>query len=157
MNRRYQSIFRWVDRGRLRGVCLATIVLWLLPSRPAEAFDIIPCAHDGSPATMTFGGFEMNGGDLEIRIADRAGGTSHSVLRVERVAELGGVSALKLVFRDGYTPQIGETWDVLLADRVIGMFNHIRTPALPVGLTLHCEALRDRIRVTVMPVERAAY
>lgn len=156
MNRRLRARYRCVNTGRRVAVCWIGTVVLLALSRPADAFDIIPCESDGSPATMTFGGLAMEGGNLEIRVADRAGGALHSVLRVERVAELRGVSALKLVFQDGYTPRAGETYDVLLAGRVIGMFHHVRTPALPAGLTLRCDSLGDRLRVTVVLIERAA-
>lgn len=115
---------------------------------------IVPCADDGGPGTLTFGGdYLALGGLLEIRVAGDAGGFNHSVLHVTDTALLAGDFQLKLVFQNGYQPQLGDEYDVLTARQTIGEFQHVECNPLPPGLTLDIENRGDRIRVTVIKAQ----
>lgn len=110
--------------------------------------------NDGSPNTFYFGmNMEHSSGCLKIPVTDGPGGCAHSVLYVTRTAYLTGDVRLQLVFHDGYKPRLGDTYDVLVAEEVVGVYDHMQFPAMPPGLALRCESLAGRVRVTVVPAE----
>lgn len=109
---------------------------------------------DGSPNTFYFGtNMEHSAGSLKIPVTDQPGACAHSVLFVTNTAYLTGDVRLQLVFHNNYRPRLGDTFDVLVAREIVGGYDSVEFPAMPPGLALRCESLKDRVRVTVVPAE----
>jgi len=87
-------------------------------------------APGNSPGTLTINGDYLQGGDgiLEIELGGYDQGDSYDYLAITGTAELHG--ALNLILWDGFTPEAGDTFDILYAaGGLSGGFASISAPS----------------------------
>lgn len=87
-------------------------------------------APGNSPGTLTINGDFLQGGDgiLEIELGGYDQGDSYDYLAITGTAELHG--ALNLILGDGFTPEAGDTFDILYAaGGLSGGFASISAPS----------------------------
>ncbi len=91
-------------------------------------------APGNSPGLLTIGGDITFGpfGTLEIEIGGLLRGTEYDALDVGGTATLDGTLDVLLI--NGFVPQAGDSFDIIIADTVVGQFATVQTPALNPGL-----------------------
>jgi T5SS/PEP-CTERM-associated repeat protein len=78
--------------------------------------------------------YNLNAGSLEIEIGGLTAGTEHDHVDVTGTLNLGLGSTLDLSLINGFTPVIGDSFDILDWGSITGSFDTINLPALGVGL-----------------------
>lgn len=86
-------------------------------------------------------------GELAIQITDTTPGTDYDRLVVTGLATLGGT--LRITLAPGYTPVIGDTFDVLTAPAINGSFNTVIVENEPFDLQANLETQLTRVRITI--------
>lgn len=106
-----------------------------------------------SPGTAAIDGdYTQNAGaTLEIELAGLLPDTQHDVLAVTGAALLGGT--LRLVAVDGFTPQAGQSFQIVTAGSAAGAFDRVELAGFPGKLAADVTVDADRVVVTV--VERS--
>ncbi len=104
-----------------------------------------------SPAEVDFGGDVVLGPQaaLEIELAGTAPGTEHDVFDVGGSLTLGGL--LNVLLLDGYSPVLGDKFDVLDWGTLAGEFDTVNLPDLAGGLTWDTSGLYDAGGISVTP------
>ncbi|MBI5041383.1 MAG: VPLPA-CTERM sorting domain-containing protein [Gammaproteobacteria bacterium] len=105
----------------------------------------------GSPLEVTniFGNFTQLAGELDLNIGGRNIG-EYGALNVDGIASLGG--KMSVSFSDlGYglfSPQAGDTFDILTAESLVGHFDYLSLLALGDGLDWSVNYLTDAVGTT---------
>jgi hypothetical protein len=86
-------------------------------------------------------------GELAIQITDTTPGEDYDRLVVTAAATLGGT--LRITLAPGYTPVIGDTFDVLTAASINGSFDNIIVENEPFDLQANLETQLTRVRITI--------
>lgn len=103
-------------------------------------------APGGSPGLVALEDFLLTG-VLEIEIGGLVPGTQHDQLVASGSADLtGGTLAVSLVGLGGesYTPSVGDAFDLVLAQAVLGDFETLALAPLPTGLAWQLDILRGQ-------------
>ena len=104
-----------------------------------------------SPAEVSYGGDLVFGGasSLTLEIGGLASGSEHDHLDIGGVLHADGDLVLALLA--GFTPQLGDTFDLLDVGTFVGDFDSITAPALNGGNAWDFSALKTTGSVTVVP------
>jgi len=87
-------------------------------------------------------------GTLFIELGGLAAGTDYDVLDISGNAALGGALDVSLI--GGFSPNLGDSFDILLANAVSGGFSNVILPTLAGGL--HFDVVYDTNKVTLSAV-----
>lgn len=90
---------------------------------------------------------QTTNGILEIEIGGTTPGTEHDVLTIGGAASLDGILDVTLI--DGFEPEFGDTFDVLTAGSINGVFATVNTPPLPLPRVWRVEYLPTLVRLHV--------
>ncbi len=100
-----------------------------------------------SPGTLAFRSLRMQGGVLEIELGGPLPGTQHDQIIVQNAATLGGTLAVRVL--PGFSPQSGETFDILTASSIAGNFARIEAEGLRSDQRATVAVLSDRVRLSI--------
>jgi hypothetical protein len=89
---------------------------------------------------------QQSAGTLDIELAGLIAVSEYDQVQVSGTATLGGTLDVDLLY--GFTPALGNSFDILLAEVVSGTFGTTLFPSLPAGLTWNLQYLTDAIGST---------
>lgn len=91
-------------------------------------------APGGAPGLLAmWGGYtQLSGGTLQIELGGVTRGTQHDAVNVTGNLVLGGT--LQVAWRDGFSAALGDSFDILDWQSVLGTFDTLSLPALSTGL-----------------------
>jgi hypothetical protein len=104
-----------------------------------------------SPAAVSLDSLDLPGTSiLKMEIAGLAAGSQYDQLNLTGLLQLAGKLQVVLI-NPGFTPAVGEQFDLLNAPTIGGQFSSISLPALPTGLSWDSSQLYSSGVISVVP------
>ena len=105
-----------------------------------------------SPGIMTIDGNFNSIGTLAIEIGGLVAGTEYDVLNVSGTATLAGMLDVSLFDLGGglFTPSLGDSFDILVAETIVGEFDLFSMAILGTGLDWDVSYLLDNIGTDIV-------
>ncbi len=109
----------------------------------------------GSAGLLTIVGnmLQQPGGAVQIELGGIIPVALHDVIDIQGDLAFSGLSAgtFILTLIDGFTPSLGQTFDVILYDNAVGDFQQYVYPALGGGLSFTHQMTPNALRISVVP------
>ncbi len=115
-----------------------------------NASGVVGPGHSSGLLQITGSYNQEAAGTLEIELGGAVAGTGYDQLEVAGFAFLAGTLELHLI--NGFVPAAGQSFDILNAASVLGVFDHVVLSGFPAGVGFDVSYGLNRVSITAVPL-----